>query len=226
MYLDIATLAVIGENLFSGTSYGVFRSTDNGTNWTLETNGLPDTGSSSNYAITALAVSDTNIFAATYFDGIFCSTNDGASWSSVNVGFPPHTTVTSLTVNDSNLFAGTYGNGVWRRPLSEMVTAVPVSSNELPKKFSLEQNYPNPFNPTATIGYDLPTTSRVSLKVYNLLGQVVATLASGIEEAGIKSVLWNASDFASGVYFYRIDAVSIGDLNKTFTQIKKMVFLK
>lgn len=96
----------------------------------------------------------------------------------------------------------------------------------IPLEYKLEQNYPNPFNPVATIQYGLPATSRTTLKVYNLLGQVVATLTNGIEEAGYKSVQWNAGNYSSGVYFYRIEATSLNDPAKTFTQVKKMMLVK
>ena len=64
------------------------------------------------------------------------------------------------------------------------------------------------------------------LKVYNVLGQVVTTLVDGAQTAGYKSAEWNASNFASGVYFYRLEAVSVSDPSKSFTQVKKMLLMK
>ena len=96
----------------------------------------------------------------------------------------------------------------------------------LPDDYALEQAYPNPFNPTATIEYSLPSDSRVSLKIYNLLGQLVQTLSNDIEPAGFKQVVWNASNAASGIYFYRLEATSIANTSKTLTQVKKMILLK
>jgi len=101
-----------------------------------------------------------------------------------------------------------------------------IGAPDLPKDFFLAESYPNPFNPTATIDYDLPSESRVLLNVYNLLGQFVVTLTNGIEEAGYKSIQWNASNFGSGIYFYSIEATSVTDPSKTFTQVRKMVLLK
>jgi GH18 family chitinase/photosystem II stability/assembly factor-like uncharacterized protein len=89
----------------------------------------------------------------------------------------------------------------------------------LPKVFDLQQNYPNPFNPSTIIKYDLPKDSRVTLKIYDVLGREVATLVNGEERAGFKSAVWNATGFASGVYFYRLQA---GD----YTATRKLLLLK
>jgi Secretion system C-terminal sorting domain len=88
-----------------------------------------------------------------------------------------------------------------------------------PKEFKLEQNYPNPFNPTTTIQYQLPTDSRVTLKVYDILGSEVATLVNEEQEAGYKEVKFNASSFASGMYIYRLTA-------DRFSSVKKMLMIK
>jgi hypothetical protein len=90
--------------------------------------------------------------------------------------------------------------------------------NTLPRDFTLSQNYPNPFNPTTTFHFGLPNASDWKLSIFNLLGQTVETF-EGHDEAGYVHLRWDASRFASGVYFYRLQA---GD----FTATKKMVLLK
>jgi hypothetical protein len=98
--------------------------------------------------------------------------------------------------------------------------------NELPTEFMLYPNHPNPFNPMTMIQYDVPAQSYVVLTVYNLLGQEVTRLVDGIEDAGEKSVEWNAFNVPSGIYFYKINAVQSDDPHRTFSQVRKMVLMK
>lgn len=89
----------------------------------------------------------------------------------------------------------------------------------LPKKFKLAQNHPNPFNPSTTIRFDLPVESNVRLKVFNILGKEVTTLIDGKQEAGYKTIEFDATQFSSGVYLYRLQT-------ETFTETKKLLLLK
>jgi len=93
------------------------------------------------------------------------------------------------------------------------------SRKTYPNKFSLSQNYPNPFNPKTIINYELPITNYLELSIYNLLGQKVVTLVSEKQKAGYHQVEWNASGFASGIYYYSIKA---GE----FQDVKKMILLR
>ncbi len=102
-------------------------------------------------------------------------------------------------------------------------TGVAVN-NTIPGKFSLSQNYPNPFNPATTIRYSLQSASRVTVKVYDVLGRAVATLAEGMQNAGDYSVRFDGGKFASGVYFYRLTAA--GSDGKTFVNTQKMDLMK
>lgn len=92
-------------------------------------------------------------------------------------------------------------------------------TNGLPVTFELAQNYPNPFNPQTTINYQLPRDVFVTVKIYDMLGREVAMLVNQSQKAGYYSVVWNASQVSSGIYFYKMNA---GD----FSSIKKMVVLK
>jgi hypothetical protein len=93
----------------------------------------------------------------------------------------------------------------------------------VPAEFALKQNYPNPFNPATTIRYELPIAGIVNLTIYNSLGETVTTLVNEVQEAGVYKLNWNASDLASGIYFYRID-VKGGE--KSFTRTNKMILMK
>jgi len=95
-----------------------------------------------------------------------------------------------------------------------------LSKNQIPTVYNLYQNFPNPFNPSTKINFDLPKDSKVTLVIYDLLGRVVKRLLnSEFKQAGRYSIDFNASNLASGVYFYRIEA---GD----FVMTKKMVLVK
>ncbi|MBU0472967.1 MAG: CotH kinase family protein [Bacteroidetes bacterium] len=97
-----------------------------------------------------------------------------------------------------------------------------VEENEytsIPQNYSLSQNYPNPFNPSTVISYRLPVASKITLKVYDVLGREVASLVNKVQPAGNYSITWDASQNTSGVYFYRMQT---GIFNKT----KKLVLMK
>ena len=89
----------------------------------------------------------------------------------------------------------------------------------MPEQFELFQNYPNPFNPVTTISFSIPTEGNVSLKIFNTIGQEIATIVSGNLSAGTYSYKWNAKEQANGIYFYKLTAES-------FSETKKMILLK
>ncbi|MBS1492458.1 MAG: T9SS type A sorting domain-containing protein [Bacteroidetes bacterium] len=101
---------------------------------------------------------------------------------------------------------------------SPNVGVTPTNSN-VPDKFALEQNYPNPFNPTTNIKFSLPKASNVQLIIYNSMGQEVKSLMNEYKSAGSYSVDFNASNLASGTYFYKI-------ITSDFTETKKMTLVK
>lgn len=138
---------------------------------------------------------------------------DGKPWSIVASDFDldGRTDIALTSTSDSlyvlyNLGGGTVGIK------GEEVTKIPT-------KFELSQNFPNPFNPTTTIQYSLPFSEKVSLKIFNLLGEEVKTLTDDFQEAGKHSVQFNANNLASGIYLYRIQAGS-------FVETKKMILIK
>ena len=94
-----------------------------------------------------------------------------------------------------------------------------VKSTFVPAGFYLYQNYPNPFNAQTTILYDLPTIANVNISIYDLQGRFLEEIVSEFQTAGLKSVFWNAMEFASGIYVCKITA---GE----FSESRKMVLLK
>ncbi len=108
----------------------------------------------------------------------------------------------------------------------------PEGPPQLPTVFALNQNYPNPFNPTTIISFDLPEQAVVTLKIYNMLGQEVATLLNNEEvTAGTEDVEFDASSLSSGMYLYRLVASTVDDdgnvvTNNAFTSVKKMLLVK
>ncbi|GAB4291618.1 MAG: hypothetical protein Kow0098_11020 [Ignavibacteriaceae bacterium] len=101
----------------------------------------------------------------------------------------------------------------------DILTDIKNTGGSLPTEYSVSQNYPNPFNPSTTIKFSVPQSSKVTLKVYDVLGKEVATLVNEVKTAGNYEVDFNASNLASGMYIYTLNA---GD----FTVSKKMVLLK
>jgi hypothetical protein len=135
-------------------------------------------------------------------------------------------------VNGDTLFKMWYGGGnadgmghigFAASDTSEFDPVVSVEDNNfnvITGDFSLSQNYPNPFNPKTIINYQLAMTSDVNLSIYNMLGQKVATLVNKKQKAGNYSMQWDASGFASGVYYYRLNT------DGGFVQTKKLILLR
>ncbi|UCF65757.1 MAG: T9SS type A sorting domain-containing protein, partial [bacterium] len=116
---------------------------------------------------------------------------------------------------------GCLGSSVVTVHVDSIVTGIinnPII-NEIPQHYSLQQNYPNPFNPTTTFQFDIPRESQVTLKIFNIMGEEVATLISEKLPAGQYKHLWNASHLASGIYIYKIQA-------DQFVMTRKMMLIK
>jgi hypothetical protein len=99
------------------------------------------------------------------------------------------------------------------------ITAVNNENNGVPAVFRLYQNYPNPFNPSTVISIDMPKDGYASLKVFNSLGQEVATLIEGDIKAGSYQKVFNASQLSSGIYFYKL-------VTGGFSEVRKMSLIK
>jgi Bacterial Ig-like domain/Secretion system C-terminal sorting domain len=95
----------------------------------------------------------------------------------------------------------------------------------LPAAYTLGQNYPNPFNPSTTINFSIPMQSRVTIDVFNVIGQKVATLVNDVRAAGSHQAVWKAQ-VPSGLYFYRMEASGVDAPSQHFTQVRKMMMVK
>ncbi len=230
--LDVRALAIhpLTQMIFAGTGGGgAFRLFDNGASWTEINSGLTIRN------VYALVLNLSGHIFAGGSGGVFRSTNDGGNWTVANSGLTD-TDVRSLAINATgHIWAGTVSGVVFRS--AQSTTAVKEIAGDVPISFSLEQNYPNPVSregnssafgggrPATTIQFSLPRDAFVTLKVYNILGEEVATLAAENFSAGKHQVHWNANSenfkrkIRSGVYFYRLQA---GEIVLT----KKLVWLE
>jgi Secretion system C-terminal sorting domain len=219
-YPSVSSLAISGNNIFAGTShfnstthYGIYLSMNNGTTWSQT--------SLNNHDIFSLAVNGNNVFAGG--NSFYVSNDNGASWTQRNEGLI-NTAVEELLILNNYIFAGTWGNGVWRRDLSELTGIHPISE-QVPARFSLSQNYPNPFNPETKIKFSVPLNKggnrglSIQLKIYDILGKEVAILVNQQLQPATYEVEWNATNYPSGIYFYKLSA---GD----FVETKKMILVK
>jgi Secretion system C-terminal sorting domain len=147
--------------------------------------------------------------------GIYYTTNNGSSWNYAGLD---SISVRALVVYGDSVYAVTYNDGLYILTRNGSTNGVKRAVSA-PNTFALFQNYPNPFNPATTIRFELAASSKAILKVYDLLGREVATLVDGQMNAGMHQVSFDASRFASGIYFYRIQAGG-------FTATKKLLLLK
>ncbi len=149
---------------------------------------------------------------------IICTTNGGTVWTYQNSGTTNYLN-SILFVAPNTGFAVGNGGMILKTTDGGNPVGLQSLSNELPLHYGLSQNYPNPFNPSTKIKFDISKSSNAEIKIYNILGNEVADLMHEQLNPGSYEVEWDASSFASGLYFYKLVA---GD----FVETKKMVLLK
>jgi photosystem II stability/assembly factor-like uncharacterized protein len=149
------------------------------------------------------------LYVTSSSSGVFVSQNDGDDWVDLNDGLPVSPEhVRKLAIRDINdIYITTLEGGIYHGLLEWDPTHTDNDPNtDSNFHLALEQNYPNPFNPSTTIEFDLPKTSEVTLKIFNILGEEIATLVSDRLTAGNYSYEWDAGNMSSGVYLYRLEA--------------------
>ena len=147
--------------------------------------------------------------------------NDGVQQWIAEYYSPGFNHIYDLTLdNDMNVYVtGASGSSIATVKFIQTPTAINSISNTVPDGFKLEQNFPNPFNPKTVIQYHIPVKGLVSLKVFDVLGNEVAQLLNGNQEAGSFEAEFDGSGLASGIYYYRIESGS-------FVQTKKMMLIR
>jgi hypothetical protein len=132
-----------------------------------------------------------------------------------------------LSIDGKEVGLGEKDSAVIADPRSRITLKLAsIFSREMPSEFQLDQNYPNPFNPSTVIQYYLPVEGRVTLRIYNILGETVETLVNGVQETGHKSVEWNGGKHPSGVYYYRLEVGGAEGSVTGFTQERRMLLIK
>lgn len=219
----VGSLNVITENLiYANFSDSLFsKSTDGGITWT-KTGWTPNSEFNRIFfkdAALGVAVGGNLSFGA----GTFITENGGNSWTKVSELY----NIIGSTSNgidfvskENGYIANSYGLFTMKSfGVIDSITSVENEFYISPSDFTLFQNYPNPFNPSTVISYQLSAFSNVVLKVYDVLGNEVATLVNKEKSPGNYKVHWNASEFASGLYFYKLQAGQ-------FSSVKKLILIK
>jgi len=222
----VHALFTIGTTIFAGTETGASILTDTAAGWRSINSGLSGKSVWSFAGSNTTFVWDSTIYTSqlnpilcfAYRDGIlFSGASDGViavskwepnfdrsrTWATGYLS-SPYSAIYSMAMNRSYIFVATDSGvcGLWY----PKTFFPPSKSSGVPGGDALEQNYPNPFNPMTTIAFSVPSTAFVSLRIFDLMGREVATLASEEMMPGWYSRVWNASSMPSGVYFYRLQA--------------------
>ena len=193
-----------------GNVYYFYKSENGGNNWTQQ--------STSNVVFYDQWFINNNTGWLVGNNGKINYTDNGAvNWYSQNSGI--NSNLNAVFFVNSSIGYTCGANGVILKTTNGGITAVEQTGTYIPESFSLSQNYPNPFNPVTQICFDIPTASFTKLIVYDQLGREVEILVSQQLTAGSYSYEWNAIDYPSGIYYYKLH---VGEFNET----KKMIMIK
>ncbi|MCP4633435.1 MAG: T9SS type A sorting domain-containing protein [candidate division Zixibacteria bacterium] len=212
IWVDNITIDPESDNrIYFGTSNGVYRSTNYGDNW-IEPSQEISAGSD-----LLIDPASSSILYASGTDGIFKSGDYGVTWVNIDSSFDFHN-VLVIEMDEANryFYAGTGGGGVYR---TNIMTDVDDNSELLPSNTTLYQNYPNPFNSTTNISFMTAIPGLYRIEIINILGQRIDLLQGKQKTPGIVTLRWDASEFSSGMYFYKL-TTNNQSLTKRMTLLK------
>lgn len=200
-------------NLFSANGLlGVMKSTDDGYTWDTTNTGLGE-----NTFISSITTNKQgDIFVCDFYHdsgGVFRSTNSGASWEAVNEGLLTRD-IYRLGVDSLGYLYGISQTQGLYRTVQSTLTEIESEHQQIFRHFSLSQNYPNPFNPTTKFEVRIAKYEFVTVRIWNLLGEEVATLVNEMKQPGTYTINWDGSKYPSGVYFSTMTAGSFRETKK------------
>jgi len=199
----------------TGSDGILLKTSDGGSTWTTQTSGT-------NAWLRSIYFKDINKGWTVGNNGIILMTEDGGNTWSDRRSFTNNTLNSVVFADDTTGWVVGEAGTVLKMTMAEFFTSIedePLSQSPIPQKFLLSQNYPNPFNPSTTIEFSIPKAEHVTLKIYNLLGQEITTLVSEKLTLGEYKYTWDASQLASGVYIYKLEAGN-------FSITRKLILLK
>ena len=213
MNYRVYSLTVASNSIFAGTAEfldGIYKSIDDGATWQK----LSNASASYEYYSNGIFTSDGKLLIGVLNTGIYGSADMGNTWQLFNNGL---TSLFGFVIAQApnGIIYATSGDGVFKNTGTTDIGNDGTAVNS----FQLEQNYPNPFNPSTTIYYNLPIQQHVTLKVYDVLGNEIATLNNEEQQAGTHSINFNAAQISTGVYFYRLETGK-------FSETKSMILIK
>jgi photosystem II stability/assembly factor-like uncharacterized protein len=193
------------------SSISMIKSTDSGTTYfPLSAPGLGN--------ITAIEGSENDFWFVRGYE-IYRSTNAGNNWSLVNTNANTQRDIDFPDNSTGCLTGWVVGHAGTITKMSAMLTGTETNQNTVTENYSLKQNYPNPFNPVTNITYSLPKSGNVNIKIFDLSGREIQTLVNEFKNPGTYIISFDASDLASGLYFYKMTTAN-------YSETKSMILMK
>lgn len=216
-FLNSTTGIAVGDGGY------IVRTTNGGTNWIQSASGI--TNDLQSIDLGAIGLGSFTWYAAGFGGKILKSTNDGVSWGQLTSGTTINLFELDVCTNSRDTVFACGGQGLIIRTTNGGGSFVGLeqNGNSIPAEYSLNQNYPNPFNPSTKIGFNIPVNSFVTIEVFDMLGRKISDLVNNDLNAGSYNISFNASGLSSGIYFYRLTAVSGGT---NFTKTMKLNLIK